>query len=85
MPSYNMLEAKNQLSKLVEAVASGAAKEVVIARNGKPAAPVVLIAKNRAAVRCGLAKGRYKIGDDIDGANAEIAAQFGVAKIKKKR
>jgi prevent-host-death family protein len=85
MPSYNMLEAKNQLSKLVEAVASGATKEIVIARNGKPAARVVPISSKRATVRFGLAKGRYKIGDDIDGANAEIAAQFGVAKTRKKR
>ncbi|MCB1993661.1 MAG: type II toxin-antitoxin system prevent-host-death family antitoxin, partial [Geminicoccaceae bacterium] len=38
-----MLEAKTQLSKLVEAVESGAEAEIVIARNGKPAAKLVPI------------------------------------------
>jgi prevent-host-death family protein len=36
-----MLEAKTNLSKLVYAVESGSEKEVVIARNGKPAAKLV--------------------------------------------
>ena len=36
-----MLEAKSTLSKLVEKVESGAEKEIIIARNGKPAARLV--------------------------------------------
>ncbi|MEZ5863323.1 MAG: type II toxin-antitoxin system prevent-host-death family antitoxin [Geminicoccaceae bacterium] len=44
MHTVNMLEAKTQLSKLVEAVESGAEAEIVIARNGKPAAKLVPIA-----------------------------------------
>ncbi len=36
MTKVNMLEAKTHLSRLVEAIESGAEKEVVIARNGKP-------------------------------------------------
>ena len=34
----NMLEAKTHLSRLVDEVESGAASEIIIARNGKPAA-----------------------------------------------
>ena len=34
----NMLEAKTHLSRLVEAIETGAASEVVIARNGRPVA-----------------------------------------------
>ena len=78
MVAYNMLEAKNQLSKLVEAVESGSVKEIIIARNGKPAARVVPIAKkDTSRVRLGLAKGRYRIGDDIDADNDAIAKMFG--------
>ena len=41
MTTVNMLEAKTSLSKLVEAVESGAESEIIIARNGKPAAKLV--------------------------------------------
>lgn len=78
MVAYNMLEAKNQLSKLVQAVESGSVEEIIIARDGKPAARVVPIAKKqRSRIRLGLAKGRYKIGDDIDADNEAIAKLFG--------
>ena len=43
MTTVNMLEAKTSLSKLVEAVESGAETEIIIARNGKPAAKLVSI------------------------------------------
>ncbi|MCP9879473.1 type II toxin-antitoxin system Phd/YefM family antitoxin [Cyanobium sp. A1C-AMD] len=36
--TVNMLEAKTHLSRLVEAIETGAATEVVIARNGRPVA-----------------------------------------------
>ena len=39
----NMHEAKSRLSQLVEAVESGREAEIVIARNGKPAARLVPI------------------------------------------
>ena len=38
MTTVNMFEAKSQLSRLVEAVETGAETEIIIARNGKPAA-----------------------------------------------
>jgi len=43
MPQVNMLEAKTNLSKLVEAVESGAEKEIILARNGRPVARLVPI------------------------------------------
>ena len=43
MSTVNMLDAKTQLSKLVSAVESGEEKEIIIARNGKPAAKLVPI------------------------------------------
>lgn len=62
MSTVNMLQAKTQLSKLVEAVESGAEKEIIIARNGKPAARLVPIEAKK-KVRLGLAEGNY---DPID-------------------
>jgi prevent-host-death family protein len=55
--TVNMLEAKTHLSKLVEAVESGAEKEIVIARNGKPAVKIVPIVRRKR--RLGLAEGKY--------------------------
>jgi prevent-host-death family protein len=56
MTMVNMLEAKSTLSRLVEAVEAGGA-EVIIARNGKPAARLVAITKPAPTVRIGVAKG----------------------------
>lgn len=77
MPVVNMLDAKSKLSRLVQAVESGAEKEIVIARNGKPAARLVPIASAPdVSKRFGIAKGLYDIPDDIDGCNDEIAKLF---------
>lgn len=60
MTTVNMLEAKTNLSKLVEAVESGAETEIIIARNGKPAAKLVsLDAAPKKKLRLGLARGKY--------------------------
>ncbi len=73
MSTVNMLDAKTRLSKLVEAVESGAEREIVIARNGKPAARLVPIeAASRRAFQIGIAKGRLKIPDDFDALDKEV-------------
>jgi prevent-host-death family protein len=76
MPIFNMLEAKSNLSRLVEAVESGAETEIIIARNGRPAARLVAIKGAPAGKRLGVAKGRFTVPDDIDVDAASIAAQF---------
>lgn len=78
MASVNMLEAKTSLSKLVEAVESGAEKEIIIARNGKPAARLVPIEAQKPRIRLGLANGRYVIGPPDPELDAEVARLFGV-------
>jgi prevent-host-death family protein len=77
MRTVNMLEAKTQLSRLVEAVESGAESEIVIARNGKPAAKLMPIEK-RKGVRIGLSAGVYAPMslEDFDAHNEEIAKIF---------
>jgi prevent-host-death family protein len=76
MKTVNMLEAKSQLSRLVEAVESGSESEIVIARNGRPAARLVAISKASAGKRLGIAKGRFEVPDSIDLDNDKIAELF---------
>lgn len=76
MPVVNMLEAKSNLSRLVEAVESGAEKEIVIARNGRPAARLVPVRHAPKGKRLGVAKGEFKVPDTIDRDNATIAELF---------
>jgi prevent-host-death family protein len=80
MAYVNMLDAKTNLSKLVEQVESGAAKEIVIARNGRPAARLVPISDGRRkGQRLGLLEGTCPDFDleDFNKMDAEIAAMFG--------
>jgi prevent-host-death family protein len=76
MTVVNMLEAKSTLSKLVEAVESGAEDEIIIARNGRPAARLVPIDARNPPRRIGIARGKLVVPDTIDRANARIAKLF---------
>ena len=71
-----MHEAKTKLSKLVERAESG--EDIVIARNGKPVARLVPIARKNSleAVR-GIWRGRVHIADDFDELPDDIAESFG--------
>jgi prevent-host-death family protein len=71
-----MLEAKSSLSRLVEAVESGAETEIIIARNGRPAARLVAIKPAQAGKRIGVAKGKFTVPDTIDADEATVAALF---------
>jgi prevent-host-death family protein len=62
MPKYNMLEAKTNLSKLVEAVESGKESEIILARNGRPVARIVPIGETvpvDTSKRLGIAEGQF--------------------------
>lgn len=79
MSTVNMLDAKTHLSKLVGDVESGAVDEVVIARNGKPAAKLVPISKTApAGKRLGLLKGRFPQMslDDFNAEDQTVATLF---------
>ncbi len=78
MDVINMLEAKSSLSRLVDAVETGKQGEIVIARNGRPAARLVPIASHGAAgARIGVARGLFVAPAAFDDADQEIAALFG--------
>ena len=74
----NMLDAKTSLSKLVHDLDTGGAQEFIIARNGRPAARLVPLLTVRAdrGLRIGVAKGRFKVPDDIDKFGRELASLF---------
>lgn len=76
MPTYNVLEAKTNLSKLIDDVESGREKEIILARNGKPAVRIAPLEHGRKPIRLGLAKGLFESPDDIDGANEYILKMF---------
>lgn len=76
MSIFNMLEAKSNLSRLVESVETGTETEVIIARNGRPAARLVAIASTPTGKRIGIAKGKFTVPNDIDADNAAVANLF---------
>lgn len=76
MQTVNMLEAKSSLSRLVEAVEQGREREIIIARNGHPAARLVPINPMPAGRRLGVAKGKFKVADTIDAHNEDVAQLF---------
>ena len=75
MSTVNILEAKTHLSRLVEDIASGAQRDIIIARNGKPVARLVPL-NEKSKIRLGLAKGRFIVPDNIDEDNEAIASDF---------
>jgi len=79
MSIVNMLEAKTHLSRLVEQLESGASSEIVIARNGKPAARLVPIGVPApVGKRLGLLEGQFPSSSqaEFDAANKGIARLF---------
>ena len=76
MQTVNMLQAKSSLSRLVEAIEQGQEREIVIARNGRPAAKLVPIDTAPSGKRIGVAKGLFVVPDSIDVHNDEVARLF---------
>jgi prevent-host-death family protein len=76
MTQVGMHEAKTKLSQLVERAEAG--EDIVIARNGKPAARLVPIRSTSAlaSVR-GAWRGHVRIADDFDELPDDIADAFG--------
>ena len=70
-----MLDATTSLSRLVYDLETGGAQEFIIARNGRPAARLVLLQAGGTdrVCRIGVAKGRFKVPDDIDRSSLQAA------------
>ena len=84
MDMVNMLEARSTLSRLVEAIEQGRAQQIVIARNGRPAARLVPLESAPTGKRLGVAKGRHKLPESIDAANDLVVKLFDGAHVKRK-
>jgi antitoxin (DNA-binding transcriptional repressor) of toxin-antitoxin stability system len=79
MLTVNMLDAKTSLSRLVDAIERGVEQEVVIARNGRPAARLVAVVPSQpGGRRIGVAKGRFVMPESVDDSDGEVARLFGV-------
>ena len=76
MHMVNMLQAKSSLSRLVEAIEQGEEREIIIARNGRPAAKLVPIDNVLPGQRIGVAKGAFEVPADIDANNEVVAKLF---------
>jgi antitoxin (DNA-binding transcriptional repressor) of toxin-antitoxin stability system len=76
MQTVNMLQAKSSLSRLVEAIEQGEEREIIIARNGRPAAKLVPMETSAPGQRIGVAKGAFKVPESIDTCNGEVANLF---------
>lgn len=75
--SFNIHEAKTQLSRILERVERG--EEVVISRAGTPVAKVVPLAGTVRRRGRGILRGRLHLSDDWDSTevNESIARDFG--------
>ena len=62
--TYNVQEAKAQLSKLLQEVDSGI--EVIIAKAGKPMARICPIEESSPKIFFGVLKGKVKVSEDFD-------------------
>jgi prevent-host-death family protein len=71
MQIVSLFDAKIHASRLIDQIATGAETEIVISRNGKPVARVVPIQED-VSCRIGLAKGEFKVPDDIDKHKVEV-------------
>lgn len=77
MRTINMFTAKSTLSQLVVALETGKESEIIIARNGQPAARLVPMNKHpNTTKRIGVATGKFKVPDSIDLHNDEVFKLF---------
>jgi antitoxin (DNA-binding transcriptional repressor) of toxin-antitoxin stability system len=76
MHTVNMFQAKSSLSSLVESIEQGLEREIIIARNGRPAAKLVPLDAAPAGKRIGVAKGKFEVPESIDTNNDRVANLF---------
>lgn len=73
MKVVNMWETKALLPKLVDAIATGHEREIVLVHKGRPVAQLVPVDTSKPGQRIGVAKGKFVVPDDIDAHNNETA------------
>lgn len=76
MHTVSLFDAKTHLSRIVEDLVSGRDDRVIISRHGKPVVCVTPLPAVDTKKRIGIARGQFKVPDDIDASNAQIATLF---------
>ena len=76
MNQVNILEAKNNLSRLIQSLERRESDSITIARNGKPVAKLTLFEEGNTPKRIGAAKGKLVVPDNFDWCNDEIVEMF---------
>lgn len=76
MQIVNMLLAKSNLSRLVEAIEQREEQEIIITRNGKPVARPVPLSNSLLGPRLGIAKDAFVVPADIDADNEQVTRLF---------
>ncbi len=77
MTQVNVLEAKNELSRLIRLLETKEEDHIIIARNGVPVVQMVLYPQPPGKPRIGTAKGKIRYPDDIHLYDDEVAELFG--------
>ena len=76
MIQVNVLEAKNNLSRLLHMLESGEEDQIIISRNGEPVAQLTLMPKPEKKSIIGIAKGEFSWPEDIHYLDDEISEMF---------
>jgi antitoxin (DNA-binding transcriptional repressor) of toxin-antitoxin stability system len=76
MNAVSMSQAKSSLPRLVSVIEQGEAREIVIVRNGRPAARLVPVDFVSTGKRIGVAGGVFDVPDTIDAHNEGMAQLF---------
>lgn len=76
MRAVNILDAKTNLSRLLESLESGREDEIIIARHGRPVARLLPVTKGESKNRIGIACGKFIVPESIDADNAQILTLF---------
>ena len=76
MTQVNVLEAKNNLSRLLHKLESGEENQIIISRNGTPIAQMTLLPKSEKKSIIGVAKGDFSWPEDFNYLDDEIADMF---------
>ncbi|MDR2974328.1 MAG: type II toxin-antitoxin system prevent-host-death family antitoxin [Propionibacteriaceae bacterium] len=84
MITVNMLEAKTNLSKLVDSVERGEETEIILARNGRPAARLTRIEYRPKPSLLGIARGKFSFNTEaFDAMDDDIADMFGLTSVER--
>lgn len=76
METVNVFQAKSTLSKLLERIENGLDTEIIITRHNRPVARLTRLRQPQVGKRIGVAKGRFKVPENIDEADREIEVLF---------